>query len=258
MRDPALGLTKINGEPAVVHLDGVSNYDLDDEGKIYKHVIENIIMRGKEGAEPVQLAIKWPTMGLTPDLVPAGNPMRFGLRPLDAARDWTPPEALRALFDSADADEPTTQQPQSPAGPHSHAAQPKQRRGGSPQAVASGDDESPMQRASRERQEDAERANTLAEMRAPKPEGKGFNPFKRAMPQACETSYDCERPDVCCDLLFGSVCCSGGILIPTTDGKAQLQRQAIPIPVERDPPPGGVPGAGGSAPRGGPADDFGF
>jgi len=39
---------------------------------------------------------------------------------------------------------------------------------------------------------------------------------------------------VCCDLLFGSVCCTGGMMIPTVEGKAALQRQAIPIPVERD------------------------
>merc|ERR1719440_333310 len=47
LRDPALGLTKMaNGDPIIVHLDGVSNYDLDDEGKVHTHVMENIIMRG--------------------------------------------------------------------------------------------------------------------------------------------------------------------------------------------------------------------
>ena len=30
-------------EPIVVHLDGVSNYDLDTEGKIRKHTLENIV-----------------------------------------------------------------------------------------------------------------------------------------------------------------------------------------------------------------------
>ena len=67
------------------------------------------------------------------------------------------------------------------------------------------------------------------------------------MPQQCETSYDCERPDVCCDLLFGSVCCNGGLMIPSKEGGVpQMQRQAIPIPVERDDP--NVP----NLPRGGP------
>ena len=43
------------------------------------------------------------------------------------------------------------------------------------------------------------------------------------------------------------MCCSGGLLIPTRGGGEQgvLQRQAIPIPVERDNdglPGGGFPG----------------
>jgi hypothetical protein len=245
MRDPALGLTKMaNGEPAVVHLDGVSNYHLDAEGKIYKHVIENIIMRGSEEAQPVQLALSWPKMGLTPELA---LPMPFGLRPLDAPNTWSPPEALKALF-TADSESHAAQQPtaqQQPASPvHSRAAKPVKRRGGEPQASESY--ETPMQRAARERAEDAERAARLEELRAPEQE----SVTKRmglTMPQACETSYDCERPDVCCDLLFGSVCCNGGLMIPSVDRQqGVLQRQAIPIPVDRD---DGVPdGRGGGAP----------
>ena len=60
------------------------------------------------------------------------------------------------------------------------------------------------------------------------------NMFGVSLPQQCETSYDCERPDVCCDLLFGSFCCSGGLMIPEVTREKALQRQAIPIPVEVD------------------------
>ena len=102
-----------------------------------------------------------------------------------------------------------------------------------------------MQRAAREREEDAEKARRLADLRTPKEEKEsgGWNPFRalkgRGL-QQCETSYDCDAPMVCCDLLFAQVCCTGGMLIPTADRAQQaLQRQAIPIPVERDGPVNG-------------------
>ena len=120
-----------------------------------------------------------------------------------------------------------------------------------------------MERAARERAEEEEKERRLADLRAPKRQaqerrggGGGFPWLGGApKPQACETSYDCERPMVCCDLLFGSVCCSGGLLIPTTDsvkGMLKKQPQAIPIPVEKDDPnfPPGVPQGPGQGPTG--------
>ena len=101
-----------------------------------------------------------------------------------------------------------------------------------------------MQRAARERAEDAEKAQRLAELRAPKSEGK-TGLFGISMPQPCDTSYDCERPMVCCDLLFGSVCCDSGLMIGMPEkkvGDLQLQPRAIPVPVDDDGPPGMPPG----------------
>merc|ERR1719440_2584787 len=249
MRDPIIGSTSMyNGEPAVVHLDGVSNYDLDDNGQIYKHSIENIVMNGPNEAAPVQLQLAWPNLGLaSPELA---MPSPF-FRPLDAGKGWAPPEALKAFFDLSEVD----------ASAHTHTQQQQQQqqsRASSPIAAASakpraGDvkamvpdeygDETPMERAARERAEDAAKAALIKSKRdaANAAVAPSRNLFGLATPQPCETSYDCEQPDVCCDLLFGSVCCGGGMMIPTTDGKVGMQRQAIPIPVERDdfPPNGG-------------------
>mmetsp|Transcript_37600 Transcript_37600/g.117818 ORF Transcript_37600/g.117818 Transcript_37600/m.117818 type:complete len:137 (-) Transcript_37600:486-896(-) len=73
--------------------------------------------------------------------------------------------------------------------------------------------ESPMERAAREREEDAAKARELAELRRGREEekrGRFFNPFESvSAPQQCESSYDCEAPMVCCDLIVASVCCSG-------------------------------------------------
>jgi len=235
MRDPALGLTSFvaSGTPALVHLDGVSVYELDSEGKIDRHRLENIVMRGDEMKQPVQLAFAWPNAGFaqTPELA-----LPF-FRSLDAAL----PSSLRSLFEDV-----YVSQPQPPRAPTGHVTPPVSarshtRRAPPPRASAS-ERETPMQRAARERDEDSAKARALAEMRSPKADDGGEKSFLGlSMPQPCTTSYDCERPEVCCDLLFGSVCCTGGMMIPTVEGKAALQRQAIPIPVERDDGP--VPGS---------------
>ena len=95
-----------------------------------------------------------------------------------------------------------------------------------------------MERAAREREEITREEARLTELRTPKKSqqagGLGF--LKNAV-QMCETSYDCDAPLVCCDMLFASVCCSGGLMIPARPNPA-LQPQMIPIPVEKDPTPG--------------------
>lgn len=231
MRDPALGMTKLpNGEQALVHLDGVSNYDLDKEGKIRKHTLENIVMRGQEDMPAINLGFAWPT----PQLATPAQAMPF----------------FRSLFDAL----PEPERKQLPTPPTRHATA-RQRRSPPPQASAAG--ETPLERAARERAEDEAKAKQLAELRQPRVNGRAaegngdggkgsfLSAMKKTLPQPCETSYDCERPEVCCDLLFGTICCSGGMMIPTVDGPQMgLQPQAIPIPVEADngppmPPQGG-------------------
>jgi len=230
MRDPALGLTNLmNGEPAVVHIDGVSNYELDTHGKIRRHRLENIMLRGQEEQEPVQLAFAWPSAGLATPV--AAIPF---FRQLD--------RSLPAGFDSLFA---PSQQLQPIGGPSLRPSKSDAGRSRAPQMSESA--ETPLERAAREQAEDADKARKLAELRAPKSQSSARGGIFGAMtmPQPCETSFDCERPEVCCDLLFGSVCCSAGLMIPTRDGPGLgLQPQAIPIPVERDnngPQPGAAP-----------------
>merc|ERR1719440_988948 len=84
MRDPALGITTTpNGDRAVVHLDGVSNYDLDSEGKIRKHTIENIILRGADAeAAPMELQLAGPkrSRGGEPQMSAGESPMERAAR----------------------------------------------------------------------------------------------------------------------------------------------------------------------------------
>ena len=108
--------------------------------------------------------------------------------------------------------------------------------------------ETPMERAARERAEDAQQDQRLKDLRAPadaKASGGGGGgffsqaPFQGLTPQPCESNYDCEQPLVCCDLVFASICCSSGMMVgPPQRSDPVLQRQAIPIPVEVDRGPG--------------------
>mmetsp|Transcript_16967 Transcript_16967/g.41779 ORF Transcript_16967/g.41779 Transcript_16967/m.41779 type:complete len:327 (-) Transcript_16967:751-1731(-) len=44
----------------------------------------------------------------------------------------------------------------------------------------------------------------------------------------CETSYDCDYPQFCCDLLLAKVCCSNGAFAPVP--------QTVPVPIPVDQP----------------------
>ena len=224
VRDPALGFTSLNV------IDGVSVYELDSKGKIRKHKIETIVMAKPDGLmQPVNLGLLWPTQA-----------------------QQVPEMAIpffRLLDDALAERTPSTR----PGLPMPFLGKPRMgaSRAGYPQATLSSP-ETPMQRAAREREEDAEKARRLADLRAPKEEkqtGGGWNPFSNAFkkPQECETSYDCDAPMVCCDLIVASVCCSGGQR--ASNGEGQMQGQLIPIPVEVDKPLPGDPRGGSTPPQ---------
>jgi len=224
VRDPALGFTSLNV------IDGVSVYELDSKGKIRKHKIETIVMAKPDGLmQPVNLGLLWPTHA---QQVPEMAIPFFRL--LDEALAERTPSTQPGLM-------PFLGKPRMGAS-----------RAGYPQATLSSP-ETPMQRAAREREEDAEKARRLADLRAPREEtesgGGGWNPFANAFkkPQECETSYDCDAPMVCCDLIVASVCCSGGQRSNNQEG--QMQGQLIPIPVEVDKPLPGDPRGGSTPPQ---------
>ena len=103
-----------------------------------------------------------------------------------------------------------------------------------------------MERAARERAEMAAEAARLEALRQPKSAEGGFPSFLRS-PASCESNYDCEQPQVCCDLLVARICCSSGLRVGAPQPK--LQGSLIPIPVEKDEP---FPASRGMPPAGSP------
>lgn len=52
--------------------------------------------------------------------------------------------------------------------------------------------------------------------------------FGAALPDTCESNFDCEAPKVCCDFGVSKVCCSGGSKMRSREGELAL----VPVPVD--------------------------
>ena len=95
--------------------------------------------------------------------------------------------------------------------------------------------ESPMERAIRERQEDFEKERVLNDRRRSKVKKLDAicDAIKESTPEFCENSFDCDYPQICCDLFVVSVCCTPGSMIPIPDSK-RISAQMVPIPIPID------------------------
>ena len=230
LKDPTLGLTSFQQEPVLVNVDGVSRYDLDGKGHVHLHALENVVMSGDGRSSLLDfsnLEIMWRLPALVPpaaSAVPAAG-WSIPLVPVPAGAVATTAHRPAAARTTA---------------PHMLAVE-----------------ETPVERAARERGEDAAKAARLKELRTPigatKKSGglPGFLAGKMKTPASCETNFDCDRPMVCCDLIVAKVCCSSGMMIGVPQqGEGELGLQGslipIPIPVEKDEP---FPGAR-NAPQG--------
>jgi len=250
LRDPNLDLFPGMGsiQAKLAYVDGVSVYSLNEHGLIYSHRLENVVLRNSFQGSPVaNLQFAWP--GAQQPVPELARPYFRLLGPALSA-------GIHGLFESSLLDDDDTGAVADADGPAGRAR--KGRRHGVPYASASIEpEETPMVRAAREQAEMAAERAALTELRKPAKEQKRaafpFNPFssESGSPQQCESSYDCDSPLVCCDLIITSVCCSGGMLIPTKSAPQRMQEQMIPIPVERNRP---APGGGGGMPPNYPRD----
>ena len=258
-----------------MHVDGVSRYELDGKGHVHLHALENLVMSGpdKKLLNFPNLEYLWRLPALVPAPaaagpggwampVPAHGARAGGAVACDAA-------AARFAYDAIGRAVAATKQHIAAARSTYHqgtaaarAAAPSTR--STTLSMRIGIDETyegrrpgetPVERAARERQEDADEAARLKALRTPpadeKSGGFGLPGFLTGMRRdACETNYDCERPMVCCDLLVARVCCSSGLGIgPQQQGEMGLQGQLIPIPIDKD-EAGPYPNQGRAPPQG--------
>jgi hypothetical protein len=89
----------------------------------------------------------------------------------------------------------------------------------------------------KQQQRAAAAAAEMAEKKS-KEENPGFlkKLFGAALEDTCESNYDCQSPEVCCDFGFKKMCCSSGLRI--LDGPPRSrQGQLAEIPVIANPGP---------------------
>lgn len=66
--------------------------------------------------------------------------------------------------------------------------------------------------------------------------------FGEVMKDTCDSNYDCERPEVCCDFGFKKMCCSSGQRIVDGFKSKQPQLALVPVPIPNpNPYPGNDP-----------------
>lgn len=66
--------------------------------------------------------------------------------------------------------------------------------------------------------------------------------FRDTLQDTCESNYDCERPEVCCDFGFKKMCCSSGMRVVDGFRNKQGQLAHVPVPIENpNPYPGNDP-----------------
>lgn len=73
-------------------------------------------------------------------------------------------------------------------------------------------------------------AQAAQKQEKPKQSGPSFveRLFGNVLRDTCETNWDCERPEVCCDFGFKKMCCSSGSLV----ANGVPQPALVPVPVE--------------------------
>eukprot|EP00567_Pseudictyota_dubia_P015502 CAMPEP_0197446942 /NCGR_PEP_ID=MMETSP1175-20131217/11733_1 /TAXON_ID=1003142 /ORGANISM="Triceratium dubium, Strain CCMP147" /LENGTH=432 /DNA_ID=CAMNT_0042978119 /DNA_START=122 /DNA_END=1420 /DNA_ORIENTATION=+ len=84
-----------------------------------------------------------------------------------------------------------------------------------------------------QRRKAAASVSQAAELTNEKEKKKGLlsKMFGGILEDTCESNWDCERPEVCCDLGFKKMCCSSGVKV-YNGAPGQYQRALLPIPVE--------------------------
>lgn len=60
------------------------------------------------------------------------------------------------------------------------------------------------------------------------------NIFGGVLKNGCESNFDCERPQVCCDVGFKKICCSNGLGIVDGIPLERWERARLRVPLQND------------------------
>jgi len=236
------------GSRSTLHVDGISVYELNQAtGNIVQHRIEQLLInnmpvRPKEGVIAAlrdEHSVTVPSFYEQPE---HSNILRF--QPAGLGSRASLPSSLFAM-EASESESASTNGGEDPSAsafafdPERFAAKNKSRKKFGLKPLT---EEEFMAIELQVKQMDAEqrqRAAAAAQSQAAttaKPEKKKDSfvdkLFGNVLKDTCESNWDCERPEVCCDFGFKKMCCSSGSLV----SNAPPQYALVPVPVDVGPP----------------------
>jgi len=225
----AVLIPKLGGVRNKVHVDGISIYKVDrGTGMITKHTIDTLLLNDK----PV-LAPKGIFHAVNNELVPAGTGVPAGpiysIPPhTRVSRNTNSNTVLKMSASSNDAESSSGKSSSEFDSVSFEKKNATRRKYGLPpitqeeftkieaevkklaaQTRQAGEAAAEL---SRRELENSQKSNLLSKM------------FEGIMKDGCESNFDCERPQVCCDLIVKKVCCSSGVGVYDPP----LQRAVVP------------------------------
>jgi len=198
----------IGGYRNMMHLDGISVYDFDNTGVIIQHRVEHLILNDR----PLML-----TKGIFEAVAneAQGIPV-LGIEGASfAGVDFQAPTFLSINFNQASFDERNSY---------------RLKYGIPPLTVEEFEEvEARVRVLEQETKQRKIQLQSTAQLIKENElqQRNGNNMFSNFLRSSCETNFDCERPQVCCDFIFKKVCCASGVGIYNPP----LIAQPIPVTV---------------------------
>eukprot|EP00542_Grammatophora_oceanica_P021043 CAMPEP_0194031612 /NCGR_PEP_ID=MMETSP0009_2-20130614/4744_1 /TAXON_ID=210454 /ORGANISM="Grammatophora oceanica, Strain CCMP 410" /LENGTH=429 /DNA_ID=CAMNT_0038671819 /DNA_START=45 /DNA_END=1334 /DNA_ORIENTATION=- len=217
-----------------LHVDGISVYEVvRPSGQIVQHRIEHLVINDQPVAPKQGIFNALKSQVVADDgcgTIPCfskGSPVTGGPRPLAKFQSWNPlHRQQKSLF--ADPKQSSTTSlrmasyqddqgsPDYPSGLDVDAFEKKNMTRKKYGLKPLSPEEFLETEAQIQTMETQERKRQAAMDAATAPEDGPLKPFAKlfnVLEDTCETNYDCERPEVCCDFGFKKMCCSSGAMV---------------------------------------------
>lgn len=217
----AVLIPKIGGIKNKVFVDGISTYAVDrGTGLITKHTVDRLLLNDK----PV-FAPKGIFYAVTNDLVPVVPGIPAGPIYSRAPRRTQKVRPSTSLKMSSSNDARASNDFDSESFEKKNATRKKY---GLPPITPEEfmKIEAEIQNLASRTKQAAQAAAELSRQELQKSQKKSLlsKMFEDVVKDGCESNFDCERPQVCCDFVFKKICCSSGV------GVVEPQLQRIPVP----------------------------
>lgn len=195
-----------------LHVDGISVYEVDNEGKIIQHRVENLLLNDRPLLAPkgIFAAVTEEAQGI-PVLGMEGGPVLKSMR-------MSPHLPTTVLSSSSNAEARDFDMEA-----FNTRNNYRKKFGLPPLSPEEFEEvEAQVKILAKETQQKRESLAQTAQQRRRK------NIFSDIFSDSCETNFDCERPEVCCDFILKKVCCASGIGV-INGSPGELRRAKVEV-----------------------------